>query len=229
MSIPPIPSIPPLPEQLVRTARFTHGVPAHLTVTPDGRTVLFLRSRAGDDPVARLWALDLDSGAERLVADPVTPSRQQPTGIGAFATSRSGDLVAFVLAGELWAVRVTGGRPWRLPTPGPVSDPRPDPTGHRIAYVTGGALRLMSADGTADRPVAEPDAPDVEFGTAVHTATTAPDGPHGHWWSPDGTQLLVARTDSSRVHPWPALDSEAPGRRFAAAGTPNADVTLWIA
>ncbi|MGW1208409.1 prolyl oligopeptidase family serine peptidase [Streptomyces sp. NPDC002499] len=229
MSIPPIPSIPPLPEQLVRTDRFTHGVPAHLTITPDGRTVLFLRSRDGSDPLTCLWALDLDSGAERLVADPVTLRRRRPTGIGAYATSRSGDLVAFVLAGELWAVRVTGGRPWRLPTSGPVSDPRPDPTGHRIAYVTGGALRLMGADGTADRAVAEPDAPDVEFGTAVHTAATAPDGPLGHWWSPDGTQLLIARTDSGRVHPWPALDAEAPGRRFAAVGTPNADVTLWIA
>ncbi|MFJ6084883.1 prolyl oligopeptidase family serine peptidase [Streptomyces sp. NPDC092369] len=221
--------IPPLPEQLVRTARFTHGVPAHLAITSDGRTVLFLRSRAGDDPLTCLGALDLDSGTERLLADPVTLRRQRSTGVGAYAMSRRGDLVAFVLAGELWAVRVTGGPPWRLPTPGPVSDPRPDPTGHRIAYVNGGALRLMSADGMADRAIAEPDAPDVEFGTAVHTAATAPNGPLGHWWSPGGTQLLIARTDSSRVRPWPALDSEAPGRRFAAVGTPNADVTLWIA
>ena len=222
--------IPPLLEQLIRTDRFTNGVPTHLALTPDGATVLFLRSRAGDDPVACLWVLDLDSGVERLVADPVSLCPQAPVGIGSYATSRNADLTTFVLAGELWAVRVAGGRPWRLPTPGPVSDPRPDPTGHRIAYVTGGALRLMNADGAADRAVAESDAPDVEFGTAVHTAATAPNGPLGHWWSPDGAQLLIARTDSTRVHPWPALDAETPtpGRRFAAVGTPNADVTLWI-
>ncbi|MDH6220429.1 S9 family peptidase [Streptomyces pseudovenezuelae] len=224
-------AISPLLEQLIRTDRFTHGVPAHLTLTPDGNTALFLRSRAGDDPIACLWTLDLGSGAERAVADPVALRGRESVGIGVYATSRSGDLVAFVLAGELWAVRVADGRPWRLPASGPVSDPRPDPAGRRIAYVTGGALRLMNADGTGDRAVAESDVPDVEFGTAVHAAATASNGPLGHWWSPGGTQLLIARTDSGRVHPWPALDSETPtpGRRFAAVGTPNADVTLWIA
>ena len=57
-------------EQLVQTRRFTLGVPGQFTVAPDGAFVLFLRSRAGDDPVACLWALDLDSGLERLIADP---------------------------------------------------------------------------------------------------------------------------------------------------------------
>ena len=32
--------------------------------------MLFLRTRAGDDPAGCLWALDLDSGTERLLADP---------------------------------------------------------------------------------------------------------------------------------------------------------------
>jgi dipeptidyl-peptidase-4 len=59
-----------LPRQLVRTERFTLGVPGQLTVTPDGAAVLFLRSRAGDDPVSCRWALDARSGRERLLADP---------------------------------------------------------------------------------------------------------------------------------------------------------------
>ena len=63
-------SLASLPEQLVRTRLFTLGVPAQFTITRDGAAVLFLRSRAGDDPVTCLWALDLGSGAERLLADP---------------------------------------------------------------------------------------------------------------------------------------------------------------
>ena len=38
------------PARYARTRRFTLGAPASVTVSPDGRRVLFLRSAAGDDP-----------------------------------------------------------------------------------------------------------------------------------------------------------------------------------
>ena len=59
-----------LPAQLARTRNFSFGNPAHLSLSASGRTIFFLRSRAGDDPVSCLWALDCASGAERLLADP---------------------------------------------------------------------------------------------------------------------------------------------------------------
>ncbi|MFF3941555.1 S9 family peptidase [Streptomyces phaeofaciens] len=206
--------IAPLPEQLVRTARLTRGAPRGATLTRDGGTVLFLRGRAGDDPAACLWALDVDGGTERLLAAP-------REGVDSYATDRAGRLIVFTTAGALWTA---GTAPRLLPTPRPVSDPRPDPAGRHIAYVHEGALRLIGADGTADRAVAVPDGPDEEFAWAPHTHTTAPDGPHGHWWSPDGTRLLLARTDWTPVRP-----AARPGRRPAPAGTPNAEVTLWLA
>ena len=57
-----------LPRQLARTRRFSLGHPARATVSPDGGTVFFLRSRAGDDPVSCLWAVDCAAGAEQLLA-----------------------------------------------------------------------------------------------------------------------------------------------------------------
>jgi dipeptidyl-peptidase 4 len=51
-----------LPRQYARTRRFTLGVPRSFTIAPDGGRVLFLRSRAGDDPVTGLWELDVASG-----------------------------------------------------------------------------------------------------------------------------------------------------------------------
>ncbi|MEU6374904.1 prolyl oligopeptidase family serine peptidase [Streptomyces sp. NPDC046909] len=210
-----------LPEQLVRTDRFSHGVPRRFTLTPDGSTLLFLRSRAGDDPAACLWVLDLDTRSERLLASGGT------TGIETYATDRTAGLAAFPLAGALWTVAVRRGEPRRLPAVGPVTDPRPDPTGRRIAYVSRGALRVIDAEGTADRAIAEPPGPDVEFGAAEHTGATSPEGARGHWWSPDGERLLIARTDSSAVPHWP--DDRPPGLRLAAAGAANPDVTLWIA
>jgi dipeptidyl-peptidase 4 len=221
-----------LPGQLARTRRFTLGVPEQFTVAPDGSAVLFLRSRAGNDPVTCLWAFDLGSGMERLLADPAELA--DTPGIEAYATDAAAGLAAFTLAGGLWTVDVADGRAQPLPAHGPVADPRPDPAGRRVAYVSGGALRVIEADGTADRAVATPDGPDVVFGIAEHTDTTSLGGPRGNWWAPDGGRLLVARTDSAAVALWYIADPADPGRppqamRYASAGTANAEVTLWIA
>ncbi|MET7689262.1 prolyl oligopeptidase family serine peptidase [Streptomyces sp. NPDC005483] len=222
-----------LPEQLVRTCRFTRGVPERFTVSSDGGTVLFLRGRTGDDPATCLWALDVGSGRERLLADPVRllAKRRTPrtAGIEAYGADAATGVVAFALAGALWKLDSGKGEPRRLPAVGPVSDPWPDPTGRHIAYVSHGALRVTVADGSGDRAVVEPGAPGVEFGTAVHTGATSLDGTRGYWWSPDGGQLLSAQTDFTKVLPWPATDQTGPpASRTALAGTPNPDVTLWL-
>ncbi|MCW2859755.1 MAG: peptidase [Actinoallomurus sp.] len=221
-------SVSTLPGQLVRTRRFALGVPGRFTVAPDGATVLFLRGRAGDDPATCLWALELDSGTQRLLADPAVLLGMSSTGIGAYATDAAVELVAFTLAGALWTVDVADGRARRLPAEGPAADPRPDPAGRRIAYVSGGALRVIEADGTGDRAIAAPDGPDVTFGVA------SLGGPRGYWWAPDGARLLVTRVDSAGVELWHTADPAEPAVvpravRYAVAGTANAEVTLWIA
>ena len=44
------------PRQSARTRGFTLGAPRSFTISPDGGTVIFLRSRSGADPVTCLWA-----------------------------------------------------------------------------------------------------------------------------------------------------------------------------
>src|SRR4051812_9935556 len=56
------------PEQLARTRNLQLGVPRNFTVSAS--RVVFLRSRAGDDPTTCLWVLDIETGAERCVFDP---------------------------------------------------------------------------------------------------------------------------------------------------------------
>ena len=224
-----------LPEQLVRTRRFTLGHPGRFTVSADGGTVLFLRSRAGDDPVACLWALDVRSGVERMLTDPAELcGGMSGQGIASYAADAPAELVAFALAGGLWVVEVATGRARQLPAAGPVVDPRPDPAGRRVAYTAGGALRVIEADGTGDRAVAEPDGPDLEFGAGEHTAAVAPGDPRGFWWAPGGDRLLVARVDSARVPLRQLGGAAGPGARpravrYTAPGEPCAEVTLWVA
>jgi dipeptidyl-peptidase-4 len=114
-----------------------------------------------------------------------------------------------------------------------VLDPRPDPTGTKVAYVSGGSLRLAGVDGRGDRSVADPDGPEVTFGLAEFVAAEEMGRTRGYWWSPDGTSLLVARVDTAMVSRWYIADPAHPDRQphqvaYPAAGTPNADVSLWL-
>ena len=240
-----------LPAQLARTRRFRLGAPDRFTISADGGTVLFLRSRAGDDPVTCLWALDVRDGRERLVADPDgltggaaeglpeeektrrERAREEGSGIVSYAVDEAAGLAVFALSGELWAVQTASGHSRRLTTAGAVVDPRPDPTGQRIAYVCGGALRVAEADGSADHAIAGPSGPDVSFGLAEHAASESMGRHRGYWWAPDGARLLAARVDTAAVERWYITDPAEPARppravRYPVAGTANAEVTLWI-
>jgi dipeptidyl-peptidase-4 len=115
----------------------------------------------------------------------------------------------------------------------PVIDPRPDPTGTRVAYVCAGTLRVAEIDGSADRPLAEPDGQAITWGLAEFVAQEEMARTRGYWWAPDGQRLLVARVDESPVQRWYIADPANPGRQpaevaYPAAGTANAVVSLAL-
>lgn len=240
-----------LPAQYTATRRFTLGAPRDVTVAPGGDRVVFLRSPAGTDPVTSLWVLDVATGAERLIVDaagldagadlPVEERRRRERvresagGIVAYATDAAVQAAVFTAAGRLFVARLGDGDPavGELPAAVPVSDPRVDPTGTHVAYVSGGTLRVIGVDGGGDRPLAEPDGPQVVWGLAEHVAGESMGRHRGYWWAPDGSRVLVARVDQSRVQRWwisdPA-DPASPPRSvpYPAAGTANADVSLHV-
>jgi dipeptidyl-peptidase-4 len=239
------------PRQQARTRRFTLGEPRNLTVSPDGSRVMFLRSRAGDDPVNCLWSLDVASADERLVADPLVllstgdeddlppeerarreRTRETAGGITDFATDAKATVVAFALAGRLFVGGMLSGAARELVVDGPVFDPRPDPVATRVAYVSGRSLRIAELDGSSWELAGDED-PEVSWGSADFIAAEEMGRARGYWWSPDGTAIAACRVDVSPVTTWyiadPAMPSE-PARpiRYPAAGTPNARVELHV-
>jgi dipeptidyl-peptidase-4 len=111
-----------------------------------------------------------------------------------------------------------------------VLDPRPDPAGRRIAYVTGGGLHVVSPDGSDVCLVAEEGA---IWGLPDFIAAEELGRFRGHWWSPDGTAVLAARVDESPVPVWHIADPADPARpanavHYPHAGAPNARVTLHV-
>jgi dipeptidyl-peptidase-4 len=242
------------PRRHARTQRFTLGAPRAFTVAPDGSRVVFLRSRSGTDRAGALWALDLRPGedpAERLVADPaallgggeedLSPeerarrerSREGGAGIVSHATDAAADLACFALSGRLFTALTADGTVRELAVPGPVTDPRPSPDGSRVAYVAGGALRVVGADGEGDRALAEPESETVAYGLAEFVAAEEMGRDRGFWWSPGSDRLLAARYDDAPVRRWWIADPAHPGsaprqHAYPAAGTPNADVQLFV-
>ena len=195
-------------------------------------------------------------------------AREQAGGIVSYAADAALRTAVFSVAGRVFAVDlvtnvagmtgevegaggaggVTGPRELALLTP--ALDPRPDPAGRRVAYVSGGCLRVTDLGaggeagpgdegGTGDRSIAGPgDTPGnnagVTYGLAEFIAAEEMGRTRGYWWAPDGTAVLVARVDETPVMRWHIADPAHPARSpaevaYPAAGTPNADVSLILA
>ncbi|MEI6497588.1 MAG: prolyl oligopeptidase family serine peptidase [Actinomycetota bacterium] len=240
------------PRQYARTQRFTLGEPRNVLVSPDEQRIVFLRSRAGDDPVNCLWVQTPDASAQ-LVADPVQllasgavdddslppeerarreRMREGAGGITSFATDAAVTVATFTLAGRLFTAGLLSARARELPAQGPVFDARPDPLAQRIAYVSGATLRIAELDGSSWELAGE-SIPDVTWGSADFIAAEEMDRFRGFWWSPDGNAVAACRVDNAAVQQWhianPAEPSEAPTVvRYPAAGTANPDVTLHV-
>ncbi len=243
------------PRQHARTRRFSLGVPRGFVpgVGSEGPVVLFLRTDAGDDPVTHLWRHDPRSGStEKLVdaralggdegAIPTEErarrerAREQAGGIVSYAVDDGLTLAAFTLAGRLHTVDVATGRTAEHPTAGPAFDPRPSPDGRHVAYHAADGLHLIElhrgpgAAGSTRQLVSEPG---VAWGRAEFVAAEEMGRGRGAWWSGESDAIAVARVDESRVPVWTIADPANPWTTptthpYPAAGTVNADVSLWV-
>ncbi len=252
------------PRQYARTQRFTLGEPRTFSISPDGTRVVFLRSRSGSDPVNCLWELDLETSTERLIVDPLALAesatstdlspeelarrerlREAGGGITAYSVDDELEVFAFAISGQLFVGNFATASTRHIPSPGPVFDPRLDPTGRRIAFVCDGELFCVDSDRDVDRTSNEQvphlvagrslfdEDRTVSWGVADFIAAEEMNRYRGFWWSTDGRRLAVARVDESPVSEWTIADPAQPWLpghtvRYPAAGTANAHVSLSI-
>jgi dipeptidyl-peptidase 4 len=251
----PPPRVDPFLHRNALTRAFSLGLPRGFTVAADGSRVAFLRSAGPTDPVQSLWVLDVASGNERLVADAAELLTRAPDGAGNGAISdtervrreRVGEQAAgivayagdatlrratFALDGRLFLGDLVDGSARELAAAGPPDDPRLDPSGERLAYVTDGALVVRELVGGGRELAADPD-PLVTWGLAEHVAAEEMHRFRGHWWSPGGDALAACRVDQRPVRLWylgdPSDPAAPPTRvRYPVAGSDNAIVTLHV-
>ncbi|SDO11368.1 dipeptidyl-peptidase-4 [Lentzea jiangxiensis] len=238
------------PRQQARTQRFTVGAPRTFAVSADGARVFFLRPATATSRANGLWELNTSTGVERLLADPAAlltdpedlpaeekarreRTRESGAGIVGYALSRDASVASFALSGRLFVADLVNGAVRELPTEGGVIDPRVDPTGERVAYVTRGTLRVVELASGEDYAVAVPDGEDVTFGLAEFIAAEEMSRYRGYWWEPGGKRLIAARVNNAPVQRWYIADPANPGTAateiaYPAAGTANATVSLQV-
>lgn len=230
-----------------RTQRFTLGTPKNFRLSGDGTRLLFLRSRTATDRRNSLFCLDLRTGEETTVVDAAAlvpgeedlppeerarreRARETSGGVVGYATDEAFRLVAFPLSGKLYTADLDSGEV-RLLVDAAVVDPRPNPTGTHVAYVSERRLRVIELATGQDRALVADEGPDVTWGLAEFIAAEELNRTRGYWWSPDGRSLLVQRTDRSEVPVWTISDLAHPDTpattvAYPAAGTTNATVSL---
>ncbi|WP_250002561.1 prolyl oligopeptidase family serine peptidase [Actinoplanes sp. M2I2] len=237
------------PRLVSRTQGFSLGRPHRFTVAPDGKRLVFLRSRGGDDPVRLLWELDLTTGEERLVGERGASAADQPmsaaerarrertrdrsAGISDYSTDDSVRFVAYTSGEKLFLADTGTGEVRELPARTPLTDATISPDGRAVAYVHDGGLRVIGSDGAGDRALATPEGDDITYGLAEHVASESMERTRGFWWAPDGQRLAVARVDNTPLEIWYLSDPTEPAQpptaqRYPRAGTANAVVELFV-
>jgi len=245
----------PFPRLSARTMRFTLGAPTSWTISPDGSRALFLRSRSGTERSGLLWRLDVESGAQSLLADPVDllgsadeelPAaerarrermRQGGAGITAYSTDEAVEHVAVTLSGRVFVLDAATGEVVEVPVAGAAVDPRLSPDGRWVAYHGDGGLHVAPADGSQRGhalagPDTDLDGDAVTWGLSDFVHAEELGRLRSFWWAPDSASLLVARVDASAVPVTYIADPANPASkpfavRYPFAGERNPSTTLW--
>jgi dipeptidyl-peptidase 4 len=237
--------------QYAETRRFSSGRPVGLEFTPDGKTLLFLRSPP-TSTVQALYAFDVATGSTRelLTADAILRGaaqalsaeekarlermRSTARGIIGYALSEDGRQLVVGLSGRLYRVERETGRVTELKTGAGVPiDPKFSPDGRFIAYVRGGDLHALEVEGRRERKLTLGGGGDVTNGLAEFVAQEEMHRFSGFWWSPDSKAIAFERSDTSKVERLAIADPTHPERGaslvpYPRPGKPNAEVKLGI-
>ncbi|HYE62151.1 MAG TPA: DPP IV N-terminal domain-containing protein [Phycisphaerales bacterium] len=237
--------------QYAATYRFTLGRPKSITVTPDGKAVLFLRSGPRSF-VHDLYEFDVATGKERVLLtaeqvlggqdEQLTPEekarrerlRLSSRGITSYELSDDGSKLVVPLSGRLFIIdRATGHRTEIKSDAGAPMDPHLSPDGARLACVRNGEVYVTDLASGQERKVTSGAGGSITNGLPEFVAQEEMGRFRGYWWSPDSTHIVFQQTDTSAMEVFHIADPMHPEAApnawpYPRAGGKNADVKLGI-
>lgn len=252
-SDPPAPAAPGALtfERVFASPGLNGPVPRGVGLSPDGRWLTVLRSRADDRERYDLWGYDrttrqwrmlvdsaaLSSGRALSEAEKMQRERQRIgdlKGVVTYSWREDSAALLVPLDGELFLVHLDG-RSEKLGGGGggDLLNPALSPKGSHVSFVRD--QRLWTAPtGSEARPITpEERAGTVHWGEAEFVAQEEMNRITGYWWSPDDRRIAVERFDDAGVGvvTRTAIGAESTRtfqQRYPATGTNNADVALYV-
>ena len=239
-------------ERVFASPSLAGPVPRAVKLSPDGRYVTVLRGRPDDRERYDLWGFDrkvgewrmlvdskkLSSGRELSEAEKMQRERQRIgdlKGIVSYEWTADSTAVLVPIDGDLLLAGLDGSVRKIAGTRGGELDPSLSARGGHVAFVRDQRLFVGPVDGKAEPQAVTPaeTAATVHWGEAEFVAQEEMNRFKGYWWSPDGARLAVERSDEAKVGTVTRAAIGAEGtktfeQRYPAAGTPNAEVSLWV-
>ena len=241
--------------ELAVTRSYNLGRPTHAEPTPDGKTVLFLRTEPRS-PVSSLYAFDVATGRTRVLLTPAQilkgaqeklsraeraqreRQRISTRGFTHYALSDDGKLILVTMSGKLYVVRGadSGAEPdvSELATGAqPALNPTWSPDATKLAYVHDRDLYVYDLKQKRERRLTRSTDPAISNGLAEFVAQEEMARVRGFWWSPDSQKLAYEEADNRGVEqlviPDVAHPEQAPEPTYyPRPGKANAKVRLGL-
>ncbi len=220
-------------------------------LSPDGKSVTYIKTRADDLAVSDLWIADVAGGAPRLLLDgkllapaerelsEAEKARRERAGVATrgvvdYAWDSQGRTILAPVEGDLWVYEVATKRARQLTrTPTDEIDAKVSPKGGYVSFVRDDNLYVTPIAGGAERALTTGGTELKSWGTAEFIAQEEMDRSTGYWWSPDDKAVAVAFVDQSGVDVVERPEVNATGarvvpQRYPRPGRPNAVVELYV-
>ena len=235
--------------QYAQTRGFSSGRPVSPRLTPDGKTVLFLRGQARS-PVQTLFALDVATGQTRelLTPDALLKGAQQTLsaeekarlerqrisarGFTGFTLSKDGKLALVTLSGRPYVVELATAKVTSLKADETL-DPKLSPDGTRLAYVRENDVFVTDLASGKEHRLTTGGTARLSHGLAEFVAQEEMARFSGYWWSADGRSILYEESDTREVETFSIVDPMNPQNGavtvpYPRAGKANAKVRLGL-
>lgn len=222
-----------------------------LQLSPDGRSIAFLRPAGKDGKATALWIMPAKGGKTRRLLDSRTLSvapvamteqlmkflerRHLTAGAGLqYQWSARGDSLLVSFAGDLFLVSASDRRVQRVTKTDTLEfDPQLAPDGARVSFTRGSNLYIRTLADNSETAVGADASDTVSYGTVEFVVQEEFQRFAGSWWSPTGNRLAYSRVDEGPVTSIPRIKIGAGSidvthDRFPLAGTANANVKLFV-
>ena len=238
-------------QEFAATRRYVSGRPGSAKLTPDGKSVLFLRAQA-TSPAQTLFELEVATGqtkelltpeailkgaAEKLsAAEKAMLERKRETarGFTSYSLSQDGARILVALSGKLYVVERANLAVTQLATGnGPCINPAFTPDGQSVAYVRENDVWVIPLKTNKEKRVTTGGTEEKPHGLAEFVAQEEMSRFDGFWFSPDAKTLAYQESDHAGMERFAIGDPmhpEAPPEAvpYPRPGKKNAVVKLGL-